>query len=89
MASLDAMRFADTTLLVAIAAIEIPKTLPNPIRVIRKELDLYANIRPLKDYARFAPKGRKVDSSWYEKIQRLSIAASNIPLVRMQPVPLG
>jgi len=60
-APLDAMRSADATLLVAIAAAEIPKSLPNPITVIRKELDLYANIRPLKDYLRFAPKGRKVD----------------------------
>ena len=59
--ALDAMRNADATLLVAIAAAEIPKHLPNPIIVFRQELDLYANIRPLKDYARFAPKDRKAD----------------------------
>jgi isopropylmalate/isohomocitrate dehydrogenase-like protein len=60
-ASLDAMRSADATLFVAIAAAEIPRHVPNPITVMRKELDLYANIRPLKDYPRFAPKGRKTD----------------------------
>lgn len=60
-ASLDAMRSADATLFVAIAAAEMPRHLPNPITVMRKELDLYANMRPLKDYPRFAPKGRKTD----------------------------
>ena len=60
-ASLDAMRSADATILVAIAAAEIPKDHPNPIMVMRKELDLYANIRPVKDYPRLAPEGRKTD----------------------------
>jgi isocitrate dehydrogenase (NAD+) len=60
-ASLDAMRSADATLFVAIAAAEMPRHLLNPIIVMRKELDLYGNMRPLKDYPRFAPKGRKTD----------------------------
>jgi methanogen homoisocitrate dehydrogenase len=46
-ASLDAMRSADATLFVAIAAAEMPRHLPNPIIVMRKELDLYGNMRPL------------------------------------------
>ena len=60
-ASLDAMRSADATLFVAIAAAEMPRHLPNPIIVMRKELDLYGNMRPLRDYPRFAPRGRKTD----------------------------
>jgi len=60
-ASLDAMREADATIFVAIAAAEIPRDHPNPIIVLRKELDLYANIRPVKDYPRLAPEGRKTD----------------------------
>ncbi len=60
-ASLDAMREADATIFVAIAAAEIPGHHPNPILVMRKELDLYANIRPVKDYPRLAPQSRKTD----------------------------
>ena len=60
-ACLDAMRSADATLFVAMAAAEMPKHLPNPIRVIRRELDLYAVVRPFRDYPRFAPPGRKAD----------------------------
>ena len=59
--SLDAMRSADATLFVAIAAAEMPRHLPNPIIVMRKGLDLYGNMRPLRDYPRFAPRGRKTD----------------------------
>ena len=60
-ATLETMKSADATLLVAIAAAEIPKNLPNPIRVMRRELDIFANIRPVKDYPRLAPKGRRTD----------------------------
>jgi methanogen homoisocitrate dehydrogenase len=60
-ACLDAMRSADATLFVALAAAEVPKHLPNPIIMMRKELDLYANVRPLRDFPRFAPPGRKAD----------------------------
>lgn len=60
-ACLQAMGSADATLFVAIAAADIPKHLPNPLRTMRKELDLYANVRPLKDYPRLAPPGRRVD----------------------------
>ena len=60
-ASLDATREADATIFVAIAAAEIPRHHPNPIIALRKELDLYANIRPVKDYPRLAPEGRKTD----------------------------
>ena len=59
--SFDAMHEADATIFVAIAAAEIPRHHPNPIIVLRKELDLYANIRPSRDYARLAPEGRKTD----------------------------
>lgn len=59
--SLDAMREADATIFVAIAAADIPRHHPNPIIVLRKELDLYANIRPVKDYPRLAPEGRRTD----------------------------
>lgn len=60
-ACLQAMRSADATLFVALAAASIPKHLPNPIMVLRKGLDLYANVRLLKDYPRFAPNGRRAD----------------------------
>jgi isocitrate/isopropylmalate dehydrogenase len=60
-AALDLMRSADATLFVAIAAAEMPRHLPNPIRVMRSGLDIYANIRQVKDYPRFAPEGRRAD----------------------------
>ena len=60
-ASLDAMDSADATLFVALAAADVSKHAPNPILALRTALDLYANIRPLKDYPRFAPEGRKAD----------------------------
>jgi isopropylmalate/isohomocitrate dehydrogenase-like protein len=59
--TLETMKSADATLLVAIAAAEIPRHLPNPIRVMRRELDIFANIRPVKDYPRLAPQGRRID----------------------------
>jgi isopropylmalate/isohomocitrate dehydrogenase-like protein len=59
--SLNQMRSADASLVVAIAGADIPKNLPNPIRVMRKELDTYANIRPMKDYPRLAQKDRRAD----------------------------
>ena len=60
-AALELMRSADATLFVAIAAAEMPRHLPNPIRVMRGGLDIYANIRSVKDYPRFAPEGRRTD----------------------------
>jgi len=60
-AALELMRSADATLFVAIAAAEMPRHLPNPLRVMRGGLDIYANIRSVKDYPRFAPEGRRTD----------------------------
>ena len=60
-ACLDAMRSADATLFVAMAAAEIPKHVPNPIRVMRRELNLYAIVRESRDYPKLAPPGRKAD----------------------------
>jgi isocitrate/isopropylmalate dehydrogenase len=60
-AALELMRSADATLFVAIAAAEMPRHMPNPLRIMRGGLDIYANIRPVKDYPRFAPMGRRAD----------------------------